>query len=507
MSSSIDIDQHNLANKHNVNLLQNGARPSGAVIFKPKDETGAQIQLSDVQRNQLVNDLNQRFSGTGNAGKPMLLEGDFDWKEMGLSPKDMDFTQLKHMSAKDIALVFGVPSQIIGIPDSQTYSNFSEAKLALYNETIIPLLDRVQSDLNEWLTPQFGEDLEIRYNIDSIPAMAEQRRRVFESVTQGVQNGILTRNEAREQLGYETINGADSLLVPATLMPLNVAGDESQPSASEEIEPEEEVIETDPDAPVEVPDEKNDLTNFPTRGDNKKITLRNSQYPQFDYNFALNVKNDNNKVWRAGGNIRGNEAFMLWGRAREGSDSKGVTDWIKEREAWIARHFRDGRQFRSGTKEPNLSSIAGVVAQMKWGTIGVLGKQGMKDVILEVIKKEEGRKNYDDLIEIEATQEFDEEKQLTARVKEALKKKVDEHNEKHGDKRGKRVTLRMLGAVFRRGVGAYRNNPASVRPGVRSEDQWAYARVNAFLFAVRTGRFQGGKFDLDLLPSGHPLAT
>jgi hypothetical protein len=337
--------------------------------------------------------------------------------------------------------------------------------------------------------------------------MAEQRRRVFESVTQGVQNGILTRNEAREQLGYETINGADSLLVPATLMPLNVAGDESQPPASEEIEPEEEVIETDPDAPVEVPDEKNDLTNFSTRGDNKKITLRNSQYPQFDYNFALNVKNDNNKVWRAGGNIRGNEAFMLWGRAREGSDSKGVTDWIKEREAWIARHFRDGRQFRSGTKEPNLSSIAGVVAQMKWGTIGVLGKQGMKDVILEVIKKEEGRKNYDDLIEIEATQEFDEEKQLTARVKEALKKKVDEHNEKHGDKRGKRVTLRMLGAVFRRGVGAYRNNPASVRPGVRSEDQWAYARVNAFLFAVRTGRFQGGKFDLDLLPSGHPLAT
>ena len=219
-SASIDIDQHNLANKHNVNLLQNGARPSGAVVFKPKDETGAQIQLSDVQRSQLVNDINQRFGGTGNAGKPMLLEGDFDWKEMGLSPKDMDFTSLKHMSAKDIALVYGVPSQLIGIPDSQTYSNFAEAKLALYNETIIPLLDRVQSDLNEWLTPQFGTDLELRYDIDSIPAMAEQRRRVFESVTAGVQNGILTRNEAREQLGYEPVNGADSLLVPANLMPL-----------------------------------------------------------------------------------------------------------------------------------------------------------------------------------------------------------------------------------------------------------------------------------------------
>ena len=83
--------------------------------------------------------------------------------------------------------------------------------------------------------------------------------------------------------------------------------------------------------------------------------------------------------------------------------------------------------------------------------------------------------------------------------------KVKEHNDKHGDKKGKRVTLRMLSAVFRRGVGAYRTNPASVRRNVRGPDQWAYARVNAFLFAVRSGRFRSGKFDLDLLPSGHPL--
>ena len=71
-----------------------------------------------------------------------------------------------------------------------------------------------------------------------------------------------------------------------------------------------------------------------------------------------------------------------------------------------------------------------------------------------------------------------------------MQKKVDDHNEKHGDKAGKRVNLRMLGAVFRRGIGAYRTNPGSVRPSVTSEEQWAYARVNAFLFAVRTGKFR-----------------
>ena len=96
---------------------------------------------------------------------------------------------------------------------------------------------------------------------------------------------------------------------------------------------------------------------------------------------------------------------------------------------------------------------------------------------------------------------------LTERVKTALQKKVDEHNEKFGDDPRKRATLGMLGAVFRRGVGAYRTNPASVRPNVTSEDQWAYARVNAFLYALRNLRFRSGKFDLDLLPRAHPLSS
>jgi hypothetical protein len=98
-------------------------------------------------------------------------------------------------------------------------------------------------------------------------------------------------------------------------------------------------------------------------------------------------------------------------------------------------------------------------------------------------------------------------KQVSAQVREALKKKVDEHNEKFGDNPAKRVTLGMLTAVFRRGVGAYNTNPQSVRPSVNSADQWAYARVNTWLRAVRTGKFSGGKFDTDLLPSGHPLST
>ena len=489
-SAATDIDQHNLANKHNVNLLQNGARPSGAVVFKPKDETGAQIQLSDTQRNQLMTDLTQRFSGTGNAGKPMLLEGDFDWKEMGLSPKDMDFIQLKNMSAKDIALIFGVPSQLIGIPDAQTYSNFAEAKLAHYNETIIPLLDRIQSDLNEWLVPRFGDDLEMRYDIDSIPAMAEQRTRVFESVTQGVQNGILTRNEAREQLGYEKIDGADTLLVPATLMPLNEASDETAPSTDEDlpkdlIEEENQIEELDLDQQAldeeieEMVKAEKDIDTKPTAGMQEEARKGLEWRKEFGRGGTMVG------VARANQIVRGDKLSPRT---------------VRRMKSFFARHEVDKRAegFRPGEKG---YPSAGRIAWALWG-----GDAGQTWSYKKVDQLNRERNKFVEQVS-ELTDENFEEKQLTAAVREGLKNKVKEHNDKHGDKRGKRVTLRMLAAVFRRGVGAYRTNPSSVRPTVRSEEQWAYARVNAFLFAVRRGRFRSGQFDRDLLPSGHPLKT
>lgn len=94
--------------------------------------------------------------------------------------------------------------------------------------------------------------------------------------------------------------------------------------------------------------------------------------------------------------------------------------------------------------------------------------------------------------------------EISERVRKALQKKVDDHNAKDPKYR---ATLRMLIAVFKRGVGAYNTNPASVRPSVTNSDQWAYARVNAFMTALRTGKFPRSAFDTDLLPSNHPLSS
>jgi len=228
-AAAVEVDQHNLSSKHNINLLNNGARPSGAVIFKPKDESGFAVNLTEGQRAQLLTDLNNRFQGAGNAGRPMLLEGDFDWKEMGMSPKDMDFMNLKHMSATSIALCFGVPSQLVGVPDAQTYSNVAEARLALYEETIIPHLKLIQSDLNEWLIPMFNENIRFEYMLESIPALAERKRKTYENVTSAVREGIMTRNEAREVIGLSPIEGGDDIYISSTLFPL---GSEAPPQAT-----------------------------------------------------------------------------------------------------------------------------------------------------------------------------------------------------------------------------------------------------------------------------------
>ena len=242
---------------------------------------------------------------------------------------------------------------------------------------------------------------------------------------------------------------------------------------------------------AQLEDDEERQTNFPNKGDDKKISLRNSEEPQFDYDFAKNIKEQTPEIWKAGGNIRGNEAFMLWGRARDGQDTEAIREWIKEREAWIKRHFEDGKQFKGDT-EPNLSNVGGVVAQIKWGTIGTLGEQGMKDVILELTKKLEGKK---------------EENQVTAKIKKALENKVEKHNEEIKEldlSWNGRTTYAELEKVFDRGVGAYNTNPASVRPNMTPES-WGLARVNSFLFALKKGRYQGGKHDTDLLPDNHPV--
>lgn len=97
--------------------------------------------------------------------------------------------------------------------------------------------------------------------------------------------------------------------------------------------------------------------------------------------------------------------------------------------------------------------------------------------------------------------------QVNERVEKSLQKKLEDHREKVGDDKRKQTTLRKLKIVYNRGIGAYKTNPSSVRPTVKSAEQWAQARVNSFLSALRNLKYRSGKHDTDLLPDEHPMAT
>lgn len=145
-SAKYSIDQHNEASKYTKSLLQNSARPSGALVVKANEYNNGG-RLTDEQFEKLKSQLFSAHTGSQNNGKPLILEGGLEWKEMSISPKDMDFIETKHSAAREIALAFGVPPQLIGIPGDNTYSNMAEARLALWEQTIIPLIQDVTKTL------------------------------------------------------------------------------------------------------------------------------------------------------------------------------------------------------------------------------------------------------------------------------------------------------------------------------------------------------------------------
>lgn len=195
------IDQHNEVGSHNLSLLENGGRPTGALIVKDQN-------LTHEQRAELKENLRELYQGGMNAGKIMILEGEFEWKEMGLSPKDLDFLEGKNISAREIAQAFGVPSMLVGIVGDATYANYKEARLHLWEDTIIPILEHLMDEFNRWLVPFYGKNLRLGYDIDGIPALATKREAHWGKIADA---HFLTLNEKRQAVGYSPLPGGDVL--------------------------------------------------------------------------------------------------------------------------------------------------------------------------------------------------------------------------------------------------------------------------------------------------------
>ena len=175
-AAAYGIDRHNAASAHNMALLDNGARPSGALIFEPvSGGTSEPAQSAPEEVLMKAEDrLAERHGGPKNAGRPLVLGGKVKWEEMGTTPKDMDFNESKSDAARDICSAFGVPHVLV-VEGESTYNNRAMAQLELWEDAILPLVDVMLDSLNTWLTPQYEEGLTLGVDLDEIPALEPRR--------------------------------------------------------------------------------------------------------------------------------------------------------------------------------------------------------------------------------------------------------------------------------------------------------------------------------------------
>jgi HK97 family phage portal protein len=184
---------HNAADRWNKALLDNAARPSGALVYEAGEGGG----LSGEQYDRLKTELTESFQGAGNAGRPMLLEGGLSWQAMSLSPADMDFAGMKAAAAREIALAFGVPPMLLGLPGDSTYANYREANKAVWRQAILPMAAKILAALAEGLSDTYP-GLKLGIDLDQITALSEDRERLWAQVTAA---DFLSDEEKRAMLG------------------------------------------------------------------------------------------------------------------------------------------------------------------------------------------------------------------------------------------------------------------------------------------------------------------
>ncbi|MDW3221792.1 MAG: phage portal protein [Paracoccaceae bacterium] len=199
-AAAMAVDVHNSASRWSKSLLDNAARPSGAIVYRGAEGQGT---MANDQYDRLVSEMESHHQGARNAGRPMLLEGGLDWKPMGFSPSDMEFQKTKEAAAREIALAFGVPPMLLGIQGDATYANYQEAHRAFYRLTVLPLATRVTAAIANWIAAYTGEQLVLKPDLDQVPALAAERDAQWSRVAQA---DFLSQAEKRSLLGLPTVS-------------------------------------------------------------------------------------------------------------------------------------------------------------------------------------------------------------------------------------------------------------------------------------------------------------
>ena len=220
-SAARTVDTDNEAQDTQKVQLQNRSVPPGVFQF---DQT-----LNDEQFEEASQRVREKFLQKNKRGEPWVLGGGYKWQQMSLTPVEMDFISSRLSNKRDIAAAFGLDPWWVGDREHSTYNNVSEARKALYEDVVIPLLDDVAFTLNLRIAPMYGDDITIKYDLSNVSAMREDFGKKTDQASKLWAMGVpFEQINSKLELGFEEFEGWETGYLPFSVMPTGGSGNREQ---------------------------------------------------------------------------------------------------------------------------------------------------------------------------------------------------------------------------------------------------------------------------------------
>lgn len=380
------------ASEHAMLALDADEIPQGILILSGIAGKAAEQAKADLQRLRGQDHKIRVMTTPDPAGTGA------QWLQLKRNPKEITMRELVESIRRSVYRTFGVMPVEMGMTDGMPRATATVQMDVASSHLVTPILELLQAKINAQILPaligeEYASRITFRFDRES-RADPDDQKKLAEMHQIYVKNGIMTRNEVREILGFLPLEGGDVPTFEVAGMPSPLSSLGKAPKEDEkESEPAGDPVE--PFKPSDIADEEEieaeeieafsfyahravgdvDPTNFPKAGDNKKVSLRNSEYDVFDLEFAEMIRLDYPSIWKRGGNILGGKQFRRLKRViNSGINTETDEKAVRVREAWAARHEEDFR-------------LAGVIAQIKWLVVGSRGQKYMKDLVRDEMKK------------------------------------------------------------------------------------------------------------------------
>ena len=326
------------------------------ILISPADEA----DIWDYEQRRAILDA---YRGMSSEGGAMVLSGQVKIDPLQVSPRDLEFKSVRDFTRQAISAVFGVPPSVLG--DNSANFAVSRQQAQNYWEVQTKRGKRLAFLLTQ-IAKRFDKDLRVEIDYSGVEALQDIRNAQLDRITKHILNGM----DAGEAYQYEGMEDAPIVPQGERETPAEDVGDEE----GQNVRALEMIL--------RAVHKNNDVTNFPAQGDDREVSLDNSQYRIFDPEYAQDLKDNWPQIWRMGGNIEGNNQYRRLEPIVSRQDKTPKTDTeemaIRKREAWAARHLQDFR-------------LAGTVAQIKWFVVGEKGQTYMKELIEDEKRKLESK--------------------------------------------------------------------------------------------------------------------